>query len=314
MADIEAFLADVRDTPEYAAAWDLEVWKQAEQAKHQRALAALKRKVQAELRAEHDQLMAEKLQQQRRLEEKAKAELLSLQRQKEHLQQSARVLAKTLREREEEYQRLSQDCTARVLRAQEAELLAKEAAKRMEGVNRTLMEKMADLQQQCLDLRQRVAELKGADQRYEEGRAQAARDAERREREAARLEADAEGLRTRLAAAMKETQRLADQLADRDREVQALHRKLQKSRRTAPPSVGNVSTPEPATAETSPLPPPPNVSLHLQGFARETWQSAPMVAAAPMPPSPPYWCQPMSPLVVVQTGVAPSAPARESPA
>ena len=44
-------VAHLRDTPEYQAAWELEMWKQAEMAKHQRQLAETKKRLQAEWKA-----------------------------------------------------------------------------------------------------------------------------------------------------------------------------------------------------------------------------------------------------------------------
>eukprot|EP00668_Euglena_longa_P000567 GGOE01000698.1.p1 GENE.GGOE01000698.1~~GGOE01000698.1.p1 ORF type:complete len:394 (+),score=133.50 GGOE01000698.1:154-1182(+) len=279
-------------------------------AKHQRALAAMRKKVQAELRAEHDRVVAETKQQHRKLEDKMKAELQRLERQKEHLQQSARILSKTLRDREEEYQRLTQECTGRVLRAQESELQAKEAAKRMEGINQTLMEKLADLQQQGLDLRQKVAELRGADQLYQECRLQATRSTEHSQQEMSRLQQENDALKQQLSAASKDAQRLTALLAERDEQARMLQRKLQKSQRllaaATPPEAKWMAPPDrapvaevaagvaaPFPVDARPVSTPEHTAVPSSTHIR---------TATPLPV--PYW---HAPLVVVQTGWQPTA-------
>ena len=56
----------------------------------------------------------QKMAEQRKLEAKVRQEMQSMARQREHLQQSERAAAKTLREKETEYQRLMQNCEEQV--------------------------------------------------------------------------------------------------------------------------------------------------------------------------------------------------------
>jgi len=331
----------LRDTPEYQAAWELEMWKQAEMAKHQRQLTETKKRLQAEWKAVHDQklkdfevLMAQRDQQQTRLEEKAKHALEAANRQRDHLQQAERALAKTLQRKEAECLRLQSECESAVLAAQESELEAKETLKRMEAVHSGLTNKVDHLQRQCLELQSRLAQMAGIEIIHQELQDRTAQMDQQHKKELQALREKMEEA-VRVVANYQQGERHLQALCEqKDQELQELQlqlRRLQQSvQRASKPRIKKAATPSPSmschppvcplvtAAEDPPVSPQPRLPPAAYPCphdarpysAATAGHAAPEACCAPRHGA--CQCHHVGPLVTVVAGAHAAPPVHES--
>jgi centrosomal protein CEP120 len=119
-------LMDIRDTPEYAAAWDLELWRAVQTAKMQKELRAAERKALDEMKARVQQKeKAELAQVEKRMRDCAAREgslakaTDALERRKAKVKEVEVELRRQLDETDEFRKRLDAECDARVARIKE---------------------------------------------------------------------------------------------------------------------------------------------------------------------------------------------------
>jgi centrosomal protein CEP120 len=120
--DVDHILG-IRDTPEYAAAWDLELWRAVQLAKAQRELKAAERKALEEMRVRvQAKEKAELAHVEKRMRECAAREAAlakateALEKRKAHVKEVETELRRQLDETDEFRKRLDSECDARVAR------------------------------------------------------------------------------------------------------------------------------------------------------------------------------------------------------
>eukprot|EP01065_Artemidia_motanka_P006416 TRINITY_DN13157_c1_g1_i1.p1 TRINITY_DN13157_c1_g1~~TRINITY_DN13157_c1_g1_i1.p1 ORF type:complete len:445 (+),score=159.19 TRINITY_DN13157_c1_g1_i1:51-1385(+) len=250
-----AAAAGVRDTPEYAAAWQLEVWKEQQRRRFTRALseerAAMVKELQegaeadtrrrnAEFRARHDQV--------EKLAERVARSLEWIRKREERAQNQERELARRRSELGRDWERKQQECEERVRRATEKEYFNAQGSqtrvKELEEMNEALRRKCSRLQEEydklCSEFTSwRKEHLTARPAADDDVQAKLRQEREARAKAEAERDAAAEKLvksrgtvrrlRRQLTAAAEEHNRLlrhsyAEQLANIDRERAALQR------------------------------------------------------------------------------------------